>query len=143
MAQQLTLTSGSFVYIATAVSGTSAINTLYDLTDTQSYDRRIYGISCTSTDNGAQTLTIFLSSSTAYQLYQVNVPLNSGNGSAIAMTDVFGSSNAAAIFQKQKDQNGVPYFNLPANTKLQYQYNTAFNVSTERLNLVTFGETYQ
>lgn len=152
MATSLTFTSNSFVYtvsMATASAATSSgyqpssPNTHYDiLGGTVSYDRRLYGINCTSTFGTAETVTIWLSNTFSRQLYQVNIPLNSGNTTAAPSVDLFGSSNGAGIFQKQKDANGVPYFNIPAGHSLKVSYGTTLT-NAAVLNFVSFGETYE
>ena len=152
MATSLTFTSNSFVYtvsMATASAATasgfqpSSPNTQYDiLGGTVSYDRRLYGINCTSTFGTAETVTIWSSNTFSRQLYQVNIPLNSGNTTAAPSVDLFGSSNGAGIFQKQKDANGVPYFNIPAGHSLKASYGTTLTGAAV-LNFVSFGETYE
>jgi hypothetical protein len=152
MATSLTFTSNSFVYtvsVATASAATasgfqpSSPNTHYDiLGGTVSYDRRLYGINCTSTFGTAETVTIWSSNTFSRQLYQVNIPLNSGNTTAAPSVDLFGSSNGAGIFQKQKDANGVPYFNIPAGHSLKASYGTTLTGAAV-LNFVSFGETYE
>lgn len=152
MATSLTFTSNSFintVSMATASAATasgyqpSSPNTNYDiLGGTVSYDRRLYGINCTSTFGTAETVTIWSSNTFSRQLYQVNIPLNSGNTTAAPSVDLFGSSNGAGIFQKQKDANGVPYFNIPAGHSLKASYGTTLTGAAV-LNFVSFGETYE
>jgi hypothetical protein len=152
MATSLTFTSASFINtisMATASAATasgyqpSSPNTRYDiLGGTVSYDRRLYGINCTSTFGTAETVTIWLSNAFDRQLYQVNIPLSSGNTTAAPAVDLFGSSNGASIFQKQKDANGVPYFNIPTGHSLKASYGTTLT-GTAVLNFVSFGETYQ
>jgi hypothetical protein len=124
-------------------SNATSTNTRYDiLTADATYTRRIYGISVTSTDAGAQTLKFHLNDGTTpYQVFTLNVPLSSGNITTAAAVDVFGSVYGASVFQKQRDANGVPYFNLPANWKIQMEYNTAL-LATEGLFVLVFGETY-
>ena len=143
MASSLTFTSAPFMQGLTASLGNSAANTKYDiLTADATYARRIYGISITSTDAGAQTVKIHLNDGTAtYQLFTINVPLSSGNSTTVAAVDIMGSVYGASIFQKQRDANGVPYFNLPATWKMQYEYNTTL-ASGEALYVLVFGETY-
>jgi hypothetical protein len=124
-------------------SNATSTNTRYDiLTADATYTRRIYGISVTSTDAGAQTLKFHLNDGTTpYQVFTLNVPLSSGNITTAAAVDVFGSVYGASVFQKQRDANGVPYFNLPANWKIQMEYNTAL-LAAEGLFVLVFGETY-
>ena len=59
----------------------------------------------------------------------------------MAAVDIMGSVYGASIFQKQRDANGVPYFNLPATWKMQYEYNTTL-LAAEGLFVLVFGETY-
>ena len=142
MATSLTFTSAGFMQ-GTTYSVSTSTNTRYDiLTADATYTRRIYGISVTSTDAGAQTLKFHLNDGTTpYQVFTLNVPLSSGNITTAAAVDVFGSVYGASVFQKQRDANGVPYFNLPANWKIQMEYNTAL-LAAEGLFVLVFGETY-
>lgn len=142
MATSLTFTSAGFMQGSTYSSATSA-NTKYDiLSEDATYTRRIYGLSVTSTDAGAQTLKFHLhDGTTPYQIFTLNIPLNSGNTTTAAAVDAFGSVYGASVFQKQRDANGVPYFNLPAGWKIQMEYNTAI-LAAEGLFVLVFGETY-
>lgn len=142
MATSLTFTSAGFMQGSTYSSATST-NTRYDILSTDAtYTRRIYGLSVTSTDAGAQTLKFHLhDGSAAYQVFTLNVPLSSGNTTSAAAVDAFGSVYGASVFQKQRDANGVPYFNLPAGWKIQMEYNTAL-LAAEGLFVLVFGETY-
>lgn len=142
MASSLTFTSSSFAYAAQFDSAETN-NTEYDiLTADATYDRRVYGISCTSTDTAAQTVKIFLNDgTTSFQIFTINIPLSSGNTTSAAAVDIFGSSLGASAFQKQRDANGVPYFNLPATWKITATYGTALT-GAEVLNFLSFGEVY-
>ena len=142
MATSLTFTSTGFMQGSTYSVSTSA-NTKYDiLSSDATYTRRIYGVSVTSTDAGAQTLKFHLNDGSAsYQVFTLNIPLNSGNSTTVAAVDAFGSVYGASVFQKQRDANGVPYFNIPNGWKLQMEYNTAL-LAAEGLFVLVFGETY-
>lgn len=142
MATSLTFTSAGFMQGSTYSVNTS-VNTKYDILSTDAtYTRRIYGLSVTSTDAGAQTLKFHLHDGAAsYQVFTLNVPLSSGNTTSAAAVDAFGSVYGASVFQKQRDANGVPYFNLPAGWKIQMEYNTAL-LAAEGLFILVFGETY-
>jgi len=142
MASSLTFTSTAFAQAVQFDSGEST-NTEYDiLAADATYVRRVYGISCTSTDAGAQTVKIYLHNGTlSFQIFTINIPLNSGNTTSAASVDIFGSSLGASAFQKQRDANGVPYFNLPNGWKITASYGTALT-GAEVLNFLTFGETY-
>lgn len=143
MASNLTFTSAPFLQGLTASAGNSTTNTRYTiLTADANYDRRIYGISIVNTSGAsAQTVTIWLNDgSVHYQVFVLSVPLNSGNSTSVAAVDIMGSVYGASVLQKQRDANGVPYFNLPKNWSIQYQYNTALSASG--LYILVFGETY-
>jgi hypothetical protein len=143
MASNLTFTSAPFMQGLTASSANSSANTKYTiLTADATYNRRVYGISIASTDAGAQTVTIWLNDGTsAYQVFVLSVAANSGNSTTVAAVDIMGSVYGAAVLQKQRDANGVPYFNLPAGWSLHYQYNTTL-LAAEALYVLVFGETY-
>lgn len=143
MASTLTFTSAPFMQGLTASSANSTTNTKYDILSVDAANaRRIYGISITSTDAGAQTVKIHLNDGTnSYQVFTINVPLSSGNTTTAAAIDIMGSVYGSSVFQKQRDANGVPYFNIPAGWKLQYEYNTLLG-SGEGLFILVFGETY-
>jgi len=142
MASSLTFTSSAFAYAA-QFDSTESANTEYDiLTVNATYDRRIYGISCTSTDTAANTVKIFLhDGTTSFQIFTINIPLSSGNTVSAAAIDIFGSSLGASAFTKQRDANGVPYFNLPAGWKIRASYGTVLGAG-EVLNFLSFGEIY-
>jgi hypothetical protein len=143
MANNLTFTSAPFLQGLTASSANSSVNTRYTILSTDATNaRRIYGISLTSTDAGAQTVTIYLNDGvSAYQLFQISITANSGNSTTVAAADIMGSVYGAALLQKQRDANGVPYFNLPATWSVQYTYNTTL-LAAEGLYILVFGETY-
>lgn len=143
MANNLTFTSAPFLQGLTASSGNSSANTRYDILSVDATNaRRIYGISITSTDTGAQTVKIHLNDGTnTFQIFTISVPISSGNTTTAAAVDIMGSVYGASVFQKQRDANGVPYFNIPANWKLQYEYNTTLGAG-EALYVLVFGETY-
>lgn len=142
MASSLTFTSSAFAYAVQFDSGETN-NTEYDiLAADATYDRRIYGISCTSTDTAANTVKIFLHDGvSSFQIFTINIPLSSGNTTSAAAIDIFGSSLGASAFTKQRDANGVPYFNLPAGWKIRASIGTALT-TVEVMNFLTFGEIY-
>lgn len=153
MASSLTFTSNAFntsISFATASAATASgfqpsnAATIYDIMGaTTSYDRRIYGISSTSTFGTAETVTLYLFDGVSNkQLYQISVAASAGNSTSVPSVDLFGSSNGASIFQKQKDANGVPYYNLPAGWSVRASYGTTLTGASV-LNIFTFGETYQ
>ena len=143
MATSLTFTDTVFVSQSQFVSA-SLTNELAIATAGPN-GSRIYGLSGFTNASSSLQVQITYSSSTSIPIYTTLVPANSGFTSSVAAFDLFGATVGAAIFQKQKDANGAPYFNLPANTKLmaavtgsvaQRLYTTAV------LNIAAFGENY-
>jgi len=110
---------------------------------------RIYGISGqTNSTTATGYFNLIYSSSatggTGVFLGTVPVLANSGN-TTVAASDIFGQSVVASVFQKQKDANGVPYFNMPSGSIIQIKASGSVisqmaNGST--LNVATFGEFY-
>ena len=143
MASTLTFTSDAFMQGLTASLANSATNTKYDILSVDAtYSRRIYGISISTTDGSPQTVRIYLhDGSQSFQVFMINVPANSGNLVTTSSVDVMGSVYGASVFNKQRDANGVPYFNIPAGWKVQYDYNTAL-LASEGIFVLVFGETY-
>jgi hypothetical protein len=141
MATSLTFTSGPFMQ-ATIATASIVANTKYTILSSDATNaRRIYGISMAGTASIA-TATIWLNDgATSYQAFVVSVPANSGNSTSIAALDVQGSLYGAALFQKQRDANGVPYFNLPAGWSLQYSLAGTLAAGSS-LSIIVFGETY-
>ena len=143
MATSLTFTSAAFLQ-ATQATASTALNTKFDiLSSDATYSRRLYGIGVSNTLGSAETVKFHLTSATtsvAYQIYTLNVPASSGNTTAIANVDAFGSVYGASLFNKQRDANGVPYFNIPANWRLQAEFNTTLTTAT--MSIIVFGETY-
>jgi hypothetical protein len=130
MATSLTFTSAAFA-VATNIAATTANQTI--LTSNAS-DRRIYAISQTQTGTTAMTATIFLNNGST----NFSIGLGPAAGTAANVTtDIFGSSTLAAIFQKKKDANGVPYFDLPAGWSINVTQSSAGSV-----NYIVSGETY-
>jgi hypothetical protein len=130
MATSLTFTSAAFA-VATNIAATTANQTI--LTSNAS-DRRIYGISQTQTGTTAMTATIFLNNGST----NFSIGLGPAAGTvANITTDIFGNSTLAAIFQKKKDANGVPYFDLPAGWSINVTQSSISSV-----NYIVSGETY-
>lgn len=110
---------------------------------------RIYGISGqTNSTTATGYFNLIYSSSvaggTGIFLGTVPVLANAGN-TTVAASDIFGQSVVASVFQKQKDANGVPYFNMPSGSIIQIKSSgsiTTQMTSGTALNIITFGEFY-
>ena len=131
MASNLTFTGSAFAH-AVNVAVATANQTI--LTADATFDRRIYGISQTFVSGTpASTPVIFLNNGTT------NFAIGVGPSSTTSVntnTDIFGNSTLAAVFQKQRDANGVPYFNLPAGWSINVTQSAA------SINYVIIGEKY-
>lgn len=141
MANTLTFTQSAFLegHVFTSADSTA---TTYDILSATTDDRRVYGISFASTDAGVQTIKLFLDDGTTeYQLFTYSLAANAGNSTTITAADIFGDTKGSSIFQKQRDSNGVPYFNLPANWSIGFQFSTGMT-STDSIVTLTFGEVY-
>lgn len=130
MGSSLTFTSAAFA-VATTIAATTSNQII--LTSNAS-DRRIYSISQTQTGTTAMTATIFLNNGST----NFSIGLGPAAGTvANITTDIFGNSTLAAIFQKKKDANGVPYFDLPAGWNINVTQSSISSV-----NYLVSGETY-
>lgn len=107
---------------------------------------RIYGISAhtTSTTATGYFRLTYSASNIGYDMGTVPVLANAGN-TTVAASDIFGQSVMASVFQKQKDANGVPYFNMPSGSLLQLDSSgstvTQMTVGAT-MSIITFGEFY-
>ena len=83
---------------------------------------RIYSIAVQTNSTNAANHVLGLSSSAGIaRMGTLAVTANSGFTAGTAIFDYFGNALYAGVFQKQKDANGVPYYNLPPNTYLTMQ----------------------
>jgi hypothetical protein len=141
MSSTLTFTQSAFLEGRIFTTGNTA-NTSYDILSATTVDRRVYGISFTTTDAGIQTIKLYLNDGVSdYQLFTYSLVANAGNSTTISAADIFGDSKIAPLFQKQRDANGVPYFNLPTNWSIRFQFGTGLT-TVEQIHTLTFGEKY-
>lgn len=133
-------TSNTFQQTATfsAATGTAT----KDLVSSVAYDRRIYGISATSTDATARTMTIRLSNAgNSYLIYTISILANSGNTTAIAAQDLFYEGFISGLFVKVADPEGVSYyFNLPAGWSIT---GALSSTAAGTITMKIIGETYE
>lgn len=141
MSLGLTYTNSCFMY-CTGVTASVNAGTKYDILTVSFSDRRVYGIGILSSDNAAQAIKIYLTNgSNSYQVSTVNIPAGSGTNGTTAAVDVFSSTMVESTFQKTRDANGLSYFNLPTNWKIQMDFGTTLGVG-ETITTHIFGETY-
>lgn len=133
-------TSKPFQQTATfsSTTGTRTVN----LVDSAAYDRRIYGISATSTDVTARTMAFGLTNSgTNYLIYTESILANSGNSTTIAAEDVFYDAYIQGLFVRTADPDGVSYFfNLPAGWGIT---GTLAASTTGTITMKIIGDTYE
>ena len=128
----------------TGTTASTTPGTRYDILTSSSSHRRLYGIGVLSSDNAIQTIRIYLTSATtsvAHQISTINIPAGSGTNGTAAAVDAFASTMNESIFQKTRDANGLAYFNLPANWKIQMNFSGTLT-SPETIITHVFGETY-
>jgi len=103
---------------------------------------RVYGLAIT-TNSTAATHVLGLSSSVGItRISALSVTANSGWTAGTAQYDYFGNAAPAALFQKNKDANGVPYFNLAPNTSLVMHTSGTFISAGSTSSIYVFGENY-
>jgi hypothetical protein len=119
MATSLTFT-GTLLASASLLTSGSQL-TPVTIANGGSNGARIYSIAVQTNSTTAGNHVLYLSGSGYGQarICTLAVTANSGYTAGTAVFDYFGNSVAAGVFQKQKDANGVPYYNLPPNTSLQ------------------------
>ena len=92
---------------------------------------RIYSIAVQTNSSNAANHVLGLSSSIGIaRIGTLAVTANSGYTAGTANFDYYGNTLYASIFQKNKDANGVPYFNLAPNTFLTMQISASVFLST-------------
>lgn len=134
MANSLTFTSAAFAQNTAFASGATAETTILssDATNT----RRIYGIAFTNSAAQTPTCTIRIKDGSSVNagvfIVTVTTALN-------VMTDIFGHTAAAPLFQKKRDANGNPYYDIPAEYTITAQLSAN---STNSAYIHVFGETY-
>ena len=146
MATSLTFTG--VLFTSASILATGSATTPLTIAQGGNVGCRIYGISghTNSTTATAYFQLIYSSSAaggTGITLGTVPVLANAGN-TTVAASDIFGQSVVASVFQKQKDANGVPYFNMPAGSVMQIRQSGSASQQSAgtNLNITTIGEFY-
>ena len=134
MATSLTFTSAAFAQNTAFASGATGETTILSADATNS--RRIYGIAFTNSATQTPTCTIRIKDGSnvvaGVFIVTVTTAIN-------VMSDIFGNTAAAPIFQKKRDANGNPYYDLPATYTITAQL-SANSASSAYIHV--FGETY-
>lgn len=124
-----------------AITSSISINTKFDVLSSSASDRRLYGFAVLSDDNSIQTIKIHLNDGVSIiQVCAISIPAGSGTNGTANTVDVFSSIMCESVFQKQRDPNGLAYFNLPAGWSIMMEYNTT--MVSETITTHIFGEIY-
>ena len=133
MATTLTFTSAAFAQ-NTLFAASNTSETLILNQDTN-FTRRIYGIAFTNSGGQTPTCTIRIKDGNNTSAGAYVVTTTTGTN---VMTDIFGNTNGAPVFQKKRDANGNSYYDIPATYTISAQLNT----NTGTCSIHVFGETY-
>ena len=141
MSNNLTFTSGIFGQITNfAPADTTTTKTV--LTADATYMRRIYAIAVYSSDTSARDIIININDGTnTRKLSTVSIPANSGNTNAIVTLDLFANGQLLAFFSKNRDSQGVPYYNIPIGYSITMSMGSTITASKE-VNVYVYGESY-
>lgn len=134
MATNLTFTSAAFAQNTAFASAATAETTILSADATNT--RRIYGIVLTNSATQTPTCTIRIKDGANASAGHFIVTATTGIN---VMTDIFGNTNGAPVFQKKRDANGNAYYDIPANWTITAQLSVN---STSSIYIHVFGETY-
>lgn len=125
---------------ATKITSAIAAGTKVEIAPSSATGRRIYGIAVFNDNNSIQQIRAFLvNGGEAYVAFTISAALGAGTNGSTTAEDMFGDNNAAPLMRKQRDANGMPYFNLPAGWSIEVEYYVALSGTTT---IHVFGETY-
>ena len=134
MATSLTFTSAAFAQNTAFASGATTETTILSADTTNT--RRIYGITLTNSATQSITCTIRIKDGSNNSAANFIVSPTTGVN---VMTDIFGNTNGAPVFQRKRDANGNAYYDIPANWTITAQLSAN---STNSVFVHVFGETY-
>lgn len=135
MATALTVTSAPFAQNTAFASAATTETTI--LSADATYNRRVYGITFTNSATQTPTCTIKVKDGSSNVAFAFIVTVTTAIN---VMTDIFGNTAGASVFQKKKDAKGTFYYDLPANWTITA---TLSANSTSSAYIHVFGETYQ
>jgi hypothetical protein len=140
MSNNLTFTSGVFGQITQFLpADTTVAKTV--LTADATYMRRIYAIAVYSNDT-IKDINININDGTnTRKLSTVSIPANSGNTNAIVTLDLFANGQLLAFFSKNRDSQGVPYYNVPIGYSITMSMGSTIS-ATKEVNVYVYGESY-
>jgi hypothetical protein len=133
MATTLTFTSAAFAQNTLFVTNNTSETTILS---SDSYTRRIYGIAFTNSGAQTPTCTIRIKDGSNISAGVYSVVTTTGTN---VMTDIFGNTNGAPVFQRKRDANGNSYYDIPSTYTISAQLNSN---TTGTCSVHVFGETY-
>ena len=133
MATSLTFTSAAFAQNTTFAISNVAETTILSADATNT--RRIYGIVYSNGAAAATTCIIRIKDGSNNPAGNYIAAITTGVN---VMTDIFGIATGSAVFQKKRDANGNPYYDIPATWTISAQ----LSANTAASYIHVFGETY-
>jgi hypothetical protein len=140
MSNNLTFTSGIFGQITNFLpADTTVAKTV--LSADATYMRRIYAIAVYSSDVARDIIININDGTNTRKLSTVSIPANSGNTNAIVTLDLFANGQLLAFFSKNRDSQGVPYWNVPIGYSITMSMGASIS-ATKEVNVYVYGELY-
>jgi hypothetical protein len=103
---------------------------------------RIYAIAVMSTDTVPHDVYLKINDgTTTYRMGTTNTVANAGNTNALITDDLFADAQLNAIFSKNIDANGVPYWNIPNGWSIVISLPVVVT-SAKEMNFFVYGEEY-
>jgi len=103
---------------------------------------RIYAIAVMSNDTVPHDVYIKINDgTTTYRMGTTNTVANAGNTNALITDDLFADAQLNAMFSKNIDANGVPYWNIPNGWSIVISLPVVVTASKE-MNFFVYGEEY-
>lgn len=103
---------------------------------------RIYAIAVMSNDTVAHDVYLKINNgTTTFRMGTTNTVANAGNTNALVTDDLFADAQLNAIFSKNIDANGVPYWNIPNGWSIVISLPVVVTASKE-MNFFVYGEEY-
>lgn len=141
MSEILTFTDSLTSTITNVVNADGTGNkTIYTCTNPKG--ARIYAIAVFSTDTVAHDVQIKINNgTTTFRMGTTNTVANAGNTNALITDDLFADAQLNAVFSKNIDANGVPYWNIPNGWSIIIALPVVVTVAKE-MNFFVYGEEY-
>ena len=140
MSNNLTFTSEIFGQITNFLpADTTTAKSV--LTADATYMRRIYAIGVYSSDVARDIIVNINDGTNTRKLSTISIPANSGNTNAIVTLDLFANGQLLAFFSKNRDSQGVPYYNVPIGYSITMSMATTIT-ATKEVNVYVYGESY-